>query len=54
MPHSTNQTYPAQTWQIKAIEKSLKKANSKKAKFVEHQDISDWLNTWSKDNNKDK
>lgn len=36
----------AQAWQINAIEKSLKKANSRQAKFIDHQKISDWLNSW--------
>ncbi len=34
------------SWQVKAIEKSVKKANSKKAKFVKHENVSDWLNSW--------
>ena len=34
------------SWQVKAIEKSLKKANSKKAKFIQHEKVSDWLNSW--------
>ncbi len=33
-------------WQVKAIEKSLKKANRKKAKFIKHEKVSDWLNSW--------
>lgn len=32
-----------QAWQIKAIEKAIKKANRKKAKFIDHQSIVDWL-----------
>lgn len=40
-----------QNWQIKAIEQSVKKADSKKAKFIEHQNVSDWLNSWG---NKDE
>ncbi len=36
-------------WQVKAIEKAIKKANSKKAKFIEHQSVSDWLNSWGND-----
>jgi len=36
-------------WQVKAIEKSVKKANSKKAKFIDHQNVSDWLNSWGTD-----
>ncbi|EKD75147.1 MAG: putative regulator of plasmid copy number [uncultured bacterium] len=37
-----------QAWQVKAIENSIKKANSKKAKFIDHQSVSDWLNSWGK------
>lgn len=43
----------AQAWQVKAIEKSVKKANSKKAKFIEHQKVSDWLNSWGSDEEKE-
>ena len=35
-----------QNWQVKAIEKSIKKANSGKANFMNHQKVSDWLNSW--------
>jgi len=38
-----------QAWQVKAIEKSVKKANSKSAKFLEHDKISNWLNSWGTD-----
>lgn len=31
-----------QNWRVKAIEK----ADSKMAKFIEHQQASDWLNNW--------
>ena len=34
------------SWQVKAIEKSLTKADSKKAKFVNHAKVTDWLNSW--------
>ena len=34
------------SWQVKAIEKSIKKANSKQAKFIKHEKVSDWLNSW--------
>jgi predicted transcriptional regulator len=37
-----------QSWQVQAIEKSIKKANSKKAKFIDHSKISDWLNSWGR------
>ena len=38
-----------QAWQVQAIEKSVKKANSKNAKFIEHQNVSAWLNSWGND-----
>ena len=38
----------AQAWQVQAIGKSIKKANSKKAKFVDHNKVADWLNGWGK------
>ena len=34
------------SWQVKAIEKSVIKADSKKAKFIKHEKVSDWLNSW--------
>ncbi len=35
-----------QAWQIKAIEKAIQKADSKKAKFVDHHKVADWLTRW--------
>jgi len=35
-----------QAWQIKAIEKSLAKTNSGKANFIDHNKVTDWLNSW--------
>lgn len=35
-----------QAWQITAIENAVKKSKSKKAKFYDHAEISDWLETW--------
>lgn len=35
-----------QEWQIEAIKQALKKANSKKAKFIGHEEVVAWLNTW--------
>ncbi len=43
----------AHAWQVKSIEKSVKKANSKNAKFIEHQNVSDWLNSWGSDEEKE-
>ena len=35
-----------QEWQIKGIKKAVTKADSKEAKFVSHQKVVDWLNSW--------
>lgn len=43
----------AQAWQIMAVRKSLKKANSKKAKFINHQSVSDWLISWGSNQEKE-
>lgn len=32
--------------QMKAIEKSIKKANRKNAKFIEHEKVVEWLKSW--------
>ncbi|HEU5280520.1 MAG TPA: CopG family ribbon-helix-helix protein [Gammaproteobacteria bacterium] len=37
-----------QSWQIAAIEKSLKKAKDK-TKFIDHDTVTDWLNSWGDD-----
>ena len=42
-----------QSWQVKAIEKSLVKANSRKARFVEHDKVVDWLNSWGTEKESD-
>lgn len=39
-----------QAWQVASIKQSLKKADSKKAKFIEHHRVVAWLDSWgSKD-----
>lgn len=35
-----------QIWQINAIKKSIIKADSKKANFVSHDKVVDWINSW--------
>ncbi len=35
-----------QAWQVKAIEGAVKKAKSKKAKFLTHEEVSAWLESW--------
>jgi len=36
----------AQAWQIKAIEKAVKKADSKNATFIDHEQVANWLGSW--------
>jgi len=39
-----------QSWQVKAIETAVSKADSKKAKFIEHEKVADWLSSWGNKN----
>jgi RHH-type transcriptional regulator, rel operon repressor / antitoxin RelB len=39
-----------QTWQVKAIQEAVQNANSKTAKFIEHERIVTWVNSWGSDN----
>jgi RHH-type rel operon transcriptional repressor/antitoxin RelB len=41
-------------WQVNAIKQALKKADGKKAHFVNHDHVSDWLNRWGTDTEQDK
>ena len=40
-------------WQVKAIKKAVNKADSSDAKFVAHEDVSAWLETWGTENEKE-
>jgi predicted transcriptional regulator len=42
-----------QAWQVNAIEKAIKKADSKKAKFFDHNKIVSWVNDWDNKNEKE-
>ena len=35
-----------QVWQIKAIKRAISKADSKNAKFVDHDKVVDWVKSW--------
>lgn len=35
-----------QSWQVKEIKKALKKASDKKTKFIEHNKVVDWVDSW--------
>lgn len=39
-----------QAWQVKAIHNAVKKANRKDTAFIDHSQVTDWVNSWdSKD-----
>src|SRR3990167_5781063 len=42
-----------QTWQISSIKQSIKKADSKDAYFVEHEQVLGWLESWGNDKEQD-
>lgn len=35
-----------QTWQVKAVQEAVKKADTKNAKFISHDEVLNWLNSW--------
>lgn len=35
-----------QAWQVKAINKAVKKANSQETRFIDHHKVIDWVNSW--------
>lgn len=35
-----------QAWQIKALKRTIKKADSKDAKFIDHDKVVEWLTGW--------
>ena len=37
-----------EAWQIKEIEQTLSKVHDGTAKFASHEAVSDWLNSWGK------
>jgi len=40
-------------WQVTAIKKAVSKADSSDARFVAHEDVSAWLETWGTENEKE-
>lgn len=40
-------------WQITAIQSAVNRANSNNAKFVEHEKVKDWLNSWGEKDEKE-
>jgi len=39
-----------QAWQVKSIQEAVKKANSSKAKFANHDEVMAWLDSWGTKN----
>lgn len=39
-----------QAWQVNAIKKSLKKADSGKANFISHDKVAAWIDSWGTEN----
>jgi predicted transcriptional regulator len=42
-----------QSWQVQGIKNAVKKASSKDAKFIEHDKVVDWLESWGHKHEKD-
>ncbi len=40
-------------WQIEQIEEALEEADKPSAKWVNHEEVSSWLNTWGTENEAD-
>ncbi len=50
MGHAVEQYVKHEVWQVEAIEKTLSKIEQGDAKFASHEAVSEWLHTWSTDN----
>ena len=42
-----------QAWQVKAIKAAVKKANSKDANLIDHNKVTDWVNSWGSEDEQD-
>ncbi|MDQ7837689.1 MAG: CopG family ribbon-helix-helix protein [Thermodesulfobacteriota bacterium] len=43
----------ANEWQVQEIENAVKKADQPDAKFIDHEEVSAWLDTWGSNKEKD-
>lgn len=41
-----------EAWQIQAIEEAVRQANLPETKWIDHANVSNWLQTWGNDNEK--
>jgi RHH-type transcriptional regulator, rel operon repressor / antitoxin RelB len=42
-----------QAWQVKAISASIERADTGRAKFIDHSQVADWLNSWGSESEKE-
>lgn len=47
-----NEFIEANEWQIREIEKAVTKADQPDAKFIDHEDVAEWLDSWGTKNEK--
>lgn len=48
--HAIEDYLASNDWQIQEIEKTIKMANKTDARFVEHEKVEKWLDSWGTDN----
>lgn len=48
--HAIEDYLASNDWQIQEIEKTIKMANKTGARFVEHEKVEKWLDSWGTDN----
>ena len=42
-----------QSWQVKAIKEAVRKADSKDAEFIDHDQVGHWVDSWGSKDEKD-
>lgn len=42
-----------QVWQVNAIKAAVKKGNNKEARWVDHNRVTDWFNSWGSEDEQD-
>lgn len=52
MGHAVKQYVEHESWQVEAIEKTFSKVEDGTAKFVSHEQVSEWMNSWGTEDEK--
>ncbi len=52
MGHAVKQYVEHESWQVEAIQKTLAKVEKGPAKFANHEQVSEWMNSWGSANEK--